>query len=126
MLVWGAEPVDKVKRIKEKVICRSHESSPTVPHPAAELALTSLNLADGGADHRVFVIRREAGSFYTDKAFGMPGRGPQDLIDSMPRDGQMELALGRKPSGNPDLTLNDPVWQALWLNMRTKPESGGR
>jgi ParB family transcriptional regulator, chromosome partitioning protein len=104
-LFGGMNLSDVAKQIKQKGDPSPYESSPTGPKaPAAELALTgrtapmpertSVFLADPKRC-RPWKFHNRTNAWYTKE-------GCQDLIDSMPKDGQMEPALGRKLVGDPD------------------------
>src|SRR5271169_3912816 len=105
-LFGGLNLADVARQVKEKAAPSPYESSPTGPRaPAAELALTGRT-SPMAERTNVFSVdprrcrpwkfhNRTTGSWYTKE-------GCQDLIDSMPRDGQMEPALGRRLANDPD------------------------
>jgi ParB family chromosome partitioning protein len=102
-LFGGMNLSEVAKQIKEKGDPSPYESSPTGPRvPAAELALTGRTSPMAERTNvfsvdpkrcRPWKFHNRTGAWYTKEAC-------QDLIDSMPRDGQMEPALGRKLSGD--------------------------
>jgi ParB/RepB/Spo0J family partition protein len=104
-LFGGMNLSDEARQIKEKGAPSPYESSVTAPRaPAAELALTGRTspmaertnvFAVDPKRCRPWKFHNRTGAWYTKEAC-------QDLIDSMPRDGQMEPALGRKLVGDAD------------------------
>jgi ParB/RepB/Spo0J family partition protein len=102
-LFGGMNLSEVAKQIKEKGDPSPYESSPTGPRvPAAELALTGRTSPMAERTNvfsvdpkrcRPWKFHNRTGGWYTKEAC-------QDLIDSMPRDGQMEPALGRKLVGD--------------------------
>jgi hypothetical protein len=104
-LFGGMNLSEVAKQIKEKGDPSPYESSPTGPRvPAAELALTGRTspMAERTNVFSVDPRRCRAWKFHNRTSAWYTKEACQDLIDSMPRDGQMEPALGRKLSGNPD------------------------
>ena len=104
-LFGGMNLSEVAKQIKQKGDPSPYESSPTSPRvPAAELALTGRTSPMAERTNvfsvdprrcRPWKFHNRSNAWYTKEAC-------QDLIDSMPRDGQMEPALGRKLLGDPD------------------------
>jgi ParB family chromosome partitioning protein len=104
-LFGGMNLSEVAKQIKEKGDPSPYEKSPTGPRvPAAELALTGRTTAMAERTN-VFSVdprRCKPWKFHNRTSAWYTKEACQDLIDSMPRDGQMEPALGRKLAGDPD------------------------
>jgi ParB family chromosome partitioning protein len=104
-LFGGINLSDMAKQIKEKGDPSPYESSPTGPRvPAAELALTGRTspMAERTNVFSVDPKRCKPWRFHNRTSAWYTKEACQDLIDSMPRDGQMEPALGRKLNGDPN------------------------
>jgi ParB family transcriptional regulator, chromosome partitioning protein len=104
-LFGGMNLSDVARQIKDKGAPSPYESSPTAPRaPAAELALTGRT-APMAERTNVFSVdpkRCRPWEFHNRTSAWYTKEMCQDLIDSMPRDGQMEPALGRKLIGDAD------------------------
>jgi len=104
-LFGGMNLSEVAKQIKEKGDPSPYETSPTGPKaPAAELALTGRT-APMAERTNVFSVdpkRCRPWRFHNRTSAWYTKEACQDLIDSMPRDGQMEPALGRKLVGDAD------------------------
>jgi ParB/RepB/Spo0J family partition protein len=104
-LFGGMNLSDVAKQIKEKGDPSPYESSPTRPRvPAAELALTGRTsplaertniLSVDPARCRPWKYHNRSNAWYTKDRC-------QDLIDSVVKDGQLEPALARKLSNDPN------------------------
>ena len=104
-LFGGMNLSEVAKQIKEKGDPSPYESSPTGPRvPAAELALTGRTspMAERTNVFSVDPKRCRPWKFHNRTSAWYTKEACQDLIDSMPRDGQMEPALGRKLVGDAD------------------------
>jgi ParB family transcriptional regulator, chromosome partitioning protein len=102
-LFGGMNLSQVAKEIKEKGDPSPYENSPTGPRaPAAELALTGRT-APMAERTNVFSVdprRCRPWKFHNRSSATLTKEGCQDLIDSLPRDGQLEPALGRKLIGD--------------------------
>jgi ParB/RepB/Spo0J family partition protein len=104
-LFGGANLTDIAKEVKERAAPSPLDQSPRQARvPAAELALSGRvaptlereNILSVDPKRcRPWKYHNRTDTWYTKE-------GCQDLIDSMPRDGQMEPALGRRLQGDPD------------------------
>jgi ParB family chromosome partitioning protein len=104
-LFGGMNLSEVAKQIKEKGDPSPYESSPTRPRvPAAELALTgrTLPLAERTSILSVDPKRCRPWKFHNRSGVWFSKEGCQDLIDSIVKDGQLEPALARKLSGDPN------------------------
>ena len=104
-LFGGMNLSEVAKQIKEKGDPSPYESSPTGPRaPAAELALTGRTspMAERTNVFSVDPKRCRPWKFHNRSNATLTKEGCQDLIDSLPRDGQLEPALGRKLVGDAD------------------------
>jgi ParB family chromosome partitioning protein len=104
-LFGGVNLSDVAKQIKEKGDPSPYVNSPASPKvPAAELALTGRTspMAERTNVFSVDPKRCRPWQFHNRSNAWYTKEGCQDLIDSMPRDGQMEPALGRKIVGDPE------------------------
>jgi ParB family transcriptional regulator, chromosome partitioning protein len=104
-LFGGVNISDVAKQIKDKGAPSPYESSATGPRaPAVELALTGRT-APMAERTNVFSVdpkRCRPWKFHNRSSAWYTKDACQDLIDSLPRDGQMEAALGRKLVGDTD------------------------
>jgi ParB/RepB/Spo0J family partition protein len=104
-LFGGINLSDMAKQIKEKGDPSPYENSPAGPRaPAAELALTGRTspMAERTNVFSVDPKRCRPWRFHNRSSVSLTKEGCQDLIDSIPRDGQLEPALARKLVGDPD------------------------
>jgi ParB family transcriptional regulator, chromosome partitioning protein len=104
-LFGGIKLSEVAKQIKEKGDPSPYESSPARPvMPAAELALTGRTspMAERTSILSVDPKRCRPWKFHNRSNTSLTKEGCQDLIDSIPRDGQLEPALARKTGGDPD------------------------
>ena len=96
---------DVAKQIKEKGDPSPYENSPTRPVvPAAELALTGRTspMAERTNIFSVDPKRCRPWKYHNRSTAWYTKERCQDLIDSIVKDGQLEPALARKVSGDPD------------------------
>jgi ParB family transcriptional regulator, chromosome partitioning protein len=104
-LFGGIKLSEVAKQIKEKGDPSPYESSPARPvMPAAELALTGRTspMAERTSILSVDPKRCRPWKFHNRSNASLNKDACQDLIDSLPRDGQLEPALARKVVGNAD------------------------
>jgi ParB family chromosome partitioning protein len=104
-LFGGINLSEVAKQIKEKGDPSPYETSPTGPRaPAAELALTGRTspMAERTNVFSVDPLRCRPWKFHNRSSTTLTKEGCQDLIDSFPRDGQLEPALARKLLGDAD------------------------
>jgi len=104
-LFGGIKLSEVAKQIKEKGDPSPYESSPARPvMPAAELALTGRTspMAERTSILSVDPKRCRPWKFHNRSNTSLTKETCQDLIDSLPRDGQLEPALARKVVGNAD------------------------
>jgi ParB family chromosome partitioning protein len=103
-LFGGAKLTDIAKEVKDRVTVAAPESGQRARVPAAELALSGRSAPTMERENilsvdpkrcRPWKYHNRTDAWYTKE-------GCQDLIDSMPRDGQMEPALGRRLQGDPN------------------------
>ena len=104
-LFGGVNLSDVARQIKEKGDPSPHENSPTRPKvPAAELALTGRTVPMAERTNvlsvdpkrcRPWKYHNRGNTWYTKDRC-------QDLIDSVVKDGQLEPALARKLSADPN------------------------
>jgi ParB family chromosome partitioning protein len=104
-LFGGIKLSEVAKQIKEKGDPSPYESSPARPvMPAAELALTGRTspMAERTSILSVDPKRCRPWKFHNRTNSSLTKEACQDLIDSLPRDGQLEPALARKVVGHAD------------------------
>jgi ParB family chromosome partitioning protein len=104
-LFGGLNLSDVAKQIKEKGDPSPYENSPTRPVvPAAELALTGRTspMAERTNIFSVDPKRCRPWKYHNRSTAWYTKERCQDLIDSIVKDGQLEPALARKVSGDPD------------------------
>ena len=103
-LFGGAKLTDIAKEVKDRATVAVPESTQRARVPAAELAISGRSAATMERENilsvdpkrcRPWKYHNRTDAWYTKD-------GCQDLIDSMPRDGQMEPALGRRLQGDPN------------------------
>ena len=103
-LFGGVKLTDIAKDIKEGAGAATSEPSQRARVPAAELALSGRSLPTLERENimsvdpkrcRPWKYHNRSNAWYTKE-------GCQDLIESLPRDGQMEPALGRKIQDDPN------------------------
>jgi ParB family transcriptional regulator, chromosome partitioning protein len=104
-LFGGMNLSDVAKQIKEKGDPSPYENSPARPKmPAAELALTGRTapMAERTSILIVDPKRCRPWKYHNRTAAWYTKERCQDLIESIPKDGQNEPALARKLQGDPD------------------------
>ena len=103
-LFGGTKLTDIAKEVKERAAAAPTEPARPARVPAAELALSGRSTPTMERENilsvdpkrcRPWAFHNRTDAWYTKE-------GCQDLIDSLPRDGQMEPALGRRLHGDPN------------------------